>query len=252
MYQGTRNDACAISGLMALSKALLELPANALPAERRAFCESFRKTLPPLPTRERRGHQTIAPAESWQSVVTWDNIELPELYPVFPFRVYGVGRPGLELARDTWQFSYEHPRQKRNFCWYQSLIYTADLGLVEEARELALAKFLWPDREKPKGNSGMRYPAFWDTFGFCQRPDFDHGGSAMIGLQDMLMQTVNGKILLLPAWPKDWDCEFKLHAPGQTVVEGKVVGGKITDLKVTPTSRRKDVEIIEQPSPRKS
>jgi len=246
MYQGTRNDACAISGLMALSKALLELPAKVLPAERRAFCESFRKKLPPLPTRERRGHQTIAPAESWQSVVSWDNIELPELYPVFPFRVYGVGRPGLELARDTWQFSYEHPRQKRNFCWYQSLIYTADLGLVEEARELALARFLWPDREKPKGNSGMRYPAFWDTFGFCQRPDFDHGGSAMIGLQDMLMQTVNGKILLLPAWPRDWDCEFKLHAPSNTTVEGVFKAGRLEQLKVTPESRAKDVVKMEQ------
>jgi hypothetical protein len=241
MYQGTRNDACAISGLMALSKALLDLPANVLPAERRAFCESFRKTLPPLPTRERRGYQTFAPAESWESVVTWDNIELPELYPVFPFRVYGVGRAGLELARDTWEFSYEHPRQKRNFCWYQSLIYTADLGLAEEAREFALAKFLWPDREKPKGNSGMRYPAFWDTFGFCQRPDFDHGGSAMIGLQDMLMQTMNGKILLFPAWPKDWDCEFKLHAPYNTTVEGVFRAGKLERLTVTPESRAKDV-----------
>jgi len=249
MYQGTRNDACAISGLMALSKAVLDLPANVLPAERRAFCESFRKTLPPLPTRERRGHQTLAPAESWESVVTWDNIELPELYPVFPFRVYGVGRPGLQLARDTWEFSYEHPRQKRNFCWYQSLIYTADLGLAKEASEFAMAKFLWPERENPKGQSGLRYPALYDTFGFCQRPDFDHGGSAMVGLQDMLMQTVNGKILLFPAWPRDWDCAFKLHAPGNTTVEGVFRAGKLEHLKVTPESRTKDVVRMDQKNP---
>jgi hypothetical protein len=49
----------------------------------------------------------------------------------------------------------------------------------------------------------------------------------------------------MPAWPKDWDCDFKLHAPYQTVIEGKVVGGKIKELKVTPESRRKDVEIME-------
>ncbi len=240
MYQETRNDACTISGLMALSKAVLDLPANVLPADQRAFCEAFRKTLPPLPTRERRGHQTLAPAESWKSASTWDNIELPELYPVFPFHVYGVGRPGLQLARDTWEFSFDHPRQKRNFCWYQSLIYTADLGLTEEAREFALGKLLWPYHEKG-GQSGMRYPAFYDTHGFCQRPDFDHGGCAMVGLQDMLMQTVDGKILLFPAWPKDWDCEFKLHAPIRTTVAGVLKAGKLEKLTVTPETRAKDV-----------
>ena len=240
MYQQTRNDACTISGLMALSKTLLDLPAKLLTAEQRAFCEAFRKTLPPLPTRERREHQTLAPAESWKSASTWDNIELPELYPVFPFHVYGVGKPGLQLARDTWEFSFDHPRQKRNFCWYQSLIYTANLGLTEEAREFALGKLLWPYHEKG-GQSGMRYPVFYDTHGFCQRPDFDHGGSAMVGLQDMLMQTVDDKILLFPAWPKDWDCEFKLHAPFGTTVSGVLKAGKLEKLSVTPEARAKDV-----------
>jgi hypothetical protein len=87
----------------------------------------------------------------------------------------------------------------------------------------------------------MRYPAFYDTFGFCQRPDFDHGGSAMAGLQDMLMQTVDGKILLFPAWPRDWDCSFKLHAPDNTTVEGELRNGKVTSLTVTPSSRTADV-----------
>ncbi len=240
MYQQTRNDACTLSGLMALSQAMLDLPAKLLTSEQHAFCESFRKTLPPLPTRERRGHQTLAPAESWKSASTWDNIELPELYPVFPFHVYGVGKPDLQLARDTWELSFEHPRQKRNFCWYQSLIYTADLGLTEQARELALGKLLWPYYEKG-GQSGMRYPAFYDTHGFCQRPDFDHGGCAMVGLQEMLMQTVDGKILLFPAWPRNWDCEFKLHASFNTTVEGTFKAGKLEKLTVTPKSRAKGV-----------
>jgi alpha-L-fucosidase 2 len=45
----------------------------------------------------------------------------------------------------------------------------------------------------------------------------------------------------VPAWPKDWNASFKLHAPNNTVVEGRVENGKVTDLKVTPESRRKDV-----------
>jgi len=55
------------------------------------------------------------------------------------------------------------------------------------------------------------------------------------------MQTDGEKIFLLPAWPKDWDVDFRLHAPGRTVVQGKVRGGKVLDLKVTPPRRKKDV-----------
>ena len=87
----------------------------------------------------------------------------------------------------------------------------------------------------------------------------------MIGLQEMLMQThppapasLHGavpsspralrkgedRIRLLPAWPKEWDVDFKLHAPCRTVVEGSVRGGEVRELKVTPESRRKDVVVV--------
>ena len=49
------------------------------------------------------------------------------------------------------------------------------------------------------------------------------------------------KILLLPAWPKDWDCEFELHAPYAATVEGIYKAGNLEQLKVTPESRAKDV-----------
>ena len=68
----------------------------------------------------------------------------------------------------------------------------------------------------------------------------------MIGLQEMLMQTADGKILLFPAWPKDWDCAFKLHAPYNTTVEGVIKAGKLQNLKVTPESRAKDVVNMNQ------
>ena len=38
------------------------------------------------------------------------------------------------------------------------------------------------------------------------------GGSGMIGLQEMLLQTNGEQILLFPAWPKEWNVHFKLHA----------------------------------------
>jgi hypothetical protein len=67
----------------------------------------------------------------------------------------------------------------------------------------------------------------------------------MIGLQEMLLQTVDRKIYLFPAWPKEWNVDFKLHAPYNTIVEGKLVNGKIEKLIVTPQSRRKDVVLPE-------
>ena len=79
--------------------------------------------------------------------------------------------------------------------------------------------------------------------GFDYIPDEDNGGNGLHGLQLMLMQSEGDAIYLLPAWPKDWDVDFKLHAPQQTTVEGRVVNGEVIDLKVTPESRRKDVVI---------
>ena len=53
------------------------------------------------------------------------------------------------------------------------------------------------------------------------------------------------KIRLLPAWPKEWNVEFKLHAPGRTVVEGCAKGGRIHELRVTPEGRMNDIEKME-------
>ena len=65
-----------------------------------------------------------------------------------------------------------------------------------------------------------------------------------MALSEMLMQCPGNKIILLPAWPVTWKVDFKLHAPQETVVEGRVENGQVIELKVTPKSRGKDVEII--------
>lgn len=250
LYEDTRNAADAVSGLMAISDGLLALPAGEIPAETRSWIEAFRKTLPPIPTRQFRDHAVIAPAESWAREGGQANAELPQLYPVFPFHLYGVGKPDLQLARDTWWHGGRDETLKTVYCWFQGNIFVADLGLTQEARLYALSKFLFPQDfglnlnpwKNPIAAPRTRYPVFWDTpMGFCETPDMDHGGSAMVGLQEMLMQTHGKKILLFPAWPKDWDVDFKLHAPGQTTIEAKFRKGKIEKLVVNPPSRAADV-----------
>lgn len=57
------------------------------------------------------------------------------------------------------------------------------------------------------------------------------------------MQTMSKTIYLLPAWLKEWDVDFKRHTPYKTVIEGTVKSGKVINLKVSPQSRFKDVQI---------
>ena len=70
-------------------------------------------------------------------------------------------------------------------------------------------------------HAGSRFPAFWGP-NFDWIPDQDHGSVACIALQRMVLQADDGKLHLRPAFPNDWDVEFKLHAPGKTVVEGRL------------------------------
>jgi hypothetical protein len=66
----------------------------------------------------------------------------------------------------------------------------------------------------------------------------------MTVLQEMLLQNgEHGELLLLPAWPKGWDVNFKLHAARQIVVEDVYRNGKMEQLKVTPPVRQADVAL---------
>jgi hypothetical protein len=68
----------------------------------------------------------------------------------------------------------------------------------------------------------------------------------MKAVQAMLLQSEGEKIHLLPAWPADWNVDFKLHAPRRTVVEGEVRDGKLVRLTVNPPVRSADV-IVAKP-----
>jgi len=50
------------------------------------------------------------------------------------------------------------------------------------------------------------------------------------------------------AWPKDWDVDFKLHAPYGTIVEGRYHKGEFQELNITPAQRRKDLVLPEPAS----
>jgi len=223
-----RNPMPEIAGILAVTERLLELAGNKVSAEEKALWQRMHDKMPELPTRVVDGVRMLAPAERFADK---HNIENPELYAVFPYRRIAIGRPGIELGIEA----LKRREDRGNFGWRQDDIFMAYLGLTEQAREDVVGR-------ARKGHEGSRFPAFWGP-NYDWIPDQDHGGVLLKAVQAMLIQTDGRKIFLLPAWPRDWDVDFKVHAPYRTVIEGKVRHGQITQLKVTPPSREKDIEI---------
>ena len=142
----------------------------------------------------------------------------------------GFEKPNAELGRNA----YDGRWSKLYFGWAQDEVNAAYLGMTEEARVHVA------DRALKHPSKKHRWPVYWGP-NFNELPDQDEGGIFMNAVQSMLMQYDGRKIFLLPAWPKEWNCSFKLHAPFKTTVEGRVVDGELKDLVVTPAARRADV-----------
>jgi hypothetical protein len=227
-YKNSSNSVVTIAALDCVLRHLLALPDRYLTPAKRDYYRGFLATIPPIPMRTMQGHRTIAPALLWERI---QNVEIPQLYPVFPYDQYGIGRPDLQTAIDTWRYGVDTDKQKNFISWHQDAIFCARLGLTDEAKAITIRKL---------DDSGRRYPTFWGP-GHDWVPDHNWGGSGMIGLQEMLLQTPDDRLFLFPAWPRDWDVDFRLHAPGNTIVEARLRAGRIEALTVTPASRRAQV-----------
>lgn len=218
-----------IVGIRKVGREMLRLPDRLTTEEQ---CRQWRNTLadlPPVPKRESKGHTLLAPAEKYRDK---HNSENPELYAVFPYRAYGVGMPNLQLAQHT----FNARRVKRTGGWHQDAIKAARLGLADQAQTYVVKNAR--DRK-----SGYRYQGMWPRH-YDWIPDQTHGNVTMIALQRMLLQYDRNSIQILPAWPENWDVEFKLHAPQNTVIQGRVNNGELQDLQVHPESRREDITDI--------
>jgi len=243
MYWMVNNPLPDIAGLHYVLSRLKQLPDDLSTPEIRKSWADLEAILPPLPIAEKGGKKIIYPYdpalnqaydEATKTGVKARNMENPELYAVYPFRLFGLpelGKGDLQIGLDT----YAARTQKGLHCWGQDPMDCAYLGLTDEAKKLVVHDLTNQDK-------AQKFLAFWDK-GHDYAPDEDIGGNGEQTLQLMLMQTEGKKILLLPAWPKDWNCTFKLHAPYKTIVSGTVSEGKVTTLNVVPEERHKDVMI---------
>ena len=228
-FKMAHNPSSTIAGLRVVTDRLLAEPMARLDTTEHKWLTGLRSRLPEVPYRSIDGHTTIAPALSWERI---NNTESPQLYPVFPWGIFGLGRPGLDTAINTWKYDTSVIKFRSHVGWKQDNIWAARLGLKEEAWRLTALKL---------DDGGRRFPAFWGP-GFDWVPDHNHGGSGMIGLQEMLLQSDGRRILLFPAWPREMDVRFRLHAPGNTTIDAELRGGQIVRLVVAPAERMSDVE----------
>ncbi len=231
-WDDVTNDTPTIAGLRNITARLNDLPSNlTTPAQRELFAKML-AACPDLPMQDIVTNgmtvHVIAPAMDYNP--KRHNVENPELYPVWPFYLYGLDKPDLQLARDTYALRGSH---KLDVGWGPDGNCAAVLGMTDEAARILKVKC-------ENSNPEYRWPATWGP-NFDWMPDQNHGGNLLNTAQLMLLQADSRKILLFPAWPKDWDVDFKLHAPYQTTVEATLRDGKLVRLKVTPKSRGKDV-----------
>lgn len=224
-WHGVVNDTPTVAGLHRVTARLLEL--QDMPRDDRQRWLALKERLPALPLETTNGITRIRPAEAFDP--RRNNIENPELYAVWPFRLYGLGRP--DLATGVAAFNARQARE--TIGWSYDSQCAALLGLTDEAARQLLLK-------ARNSNPNHRFPAMWGP-NYDWVPDQDHGASLTLTLQLMLLQSVGEKLLVCPAWPMNWNVHFKLHAPGPASVEARVRDGRVTLLNVEPKRREKDI-----------
>jgi len=211
-----------------ISRLFYLIPQNEISPENITFWKNLNSTLPPIPN---LSNGNIAPAYLYMDEF---NSEDPELYTIFPFRLYGLNNQGT--APSAAINSYNARQFQGNQGWRQDVIWAALLGLTNQAASMVRERFLTPP------GSNQKFPSFWGPF-YDWIPEEDQGSVARIAIQTMLIQYNGDNILLFPAWPKYWDVDFQLHAPQNTIITGSVSNG-VAKYTVSPPSRAGDVIVL--------
>ena len=210
-YKMAYNPSSVVAALKTVTEQWIEYKGDSL--------NNFLSRIPPIPLRTIEGDTCIAPAIVWARI---QNIETPQLYPVFPWRVYGMGKDNLHIARNTYLKDPHAVEMHSTKGWKQDNIWAACLGLTDEAFKLNKEKL---------ADGPYRFPAFWDP-GYDWAPDCNKGGASMIGMQEMLLQEKpDGGLLLFPAWPKNINAKFRLKATGGRTIEAEIKNGTINENK---------------------
>jgi hypothetical protein len=244
-YFDTTNPIPVVAGMQAVLDGILALDVNLVPNRR--FFEELRSLTPDLPLeRDEAGSLVLAPARAYEP--KRNNVENPPLYAVFPFRLFGLGKPDFQRMKDTfWHCMRVSGGYKTHQLgvapgapgysgWQYTGMAAARLGMAEEAAEILANNCALK-------NPGTRFPAMWGPV-YDAIPDVDHGANIMTTLQLMLFQMEGNEIRILPAWPKDWNVRFKLYVSQGVSIECDYRGGKVEKLVLDPADRLENYKFL--------
>ena len=123
MFWKVHDPAPDIAGLHAVLSRMINLPAGIVDEQTRSQWKKFYNELPPLPMANENGKTVLLPYTGPQTARSF-NSENPELYAIYPFRLYGLGKPGLAIAINT----FNARKQRSKGCWVQDPIQAAMIG----------------------------------------------------------------------------------------------------------------------------
>ena len=234
-----------VAGLHFILDRLLALPEHLVSEEYRQYWFDMKSQLPSIAKAVRGGKEIIAASASHVTATAPEHRRVKEnvpLYAVFPFRVYGVGKPDLQLARNTFD-----ERQNRDMGgWHQQPIHAVMVGDLADAKDFTVRYFgekemFGPSR--PISQTAFRFPAFYGP-SHDYVPNVPQIGNAMIALQSMLVQYDGRRIMLFPTWPEEWNVEFRVHLPYETTLTGRLQEGEVQTLTASPGNREADIEYL--------
>ncbi|MFM2171327.1 MAG: hypothetical protein RI957_1556 [Verrucomicrobiota bacterium] len=252
-YKNSTNSAPEVGPLRRILSDLLRLDPGTLTSAQRSRYRALLNSMPQPPLKTVLNQPMLGVYQTGDA--GRDMIETPSLYSVWPARESGLGRLSLLAAgrRDhgTRMVTFDGTpgSSSESGGWLYTPTVAAQLNLPQQAKFYALRNFLEPVPSTVSIGSQTvsnpypgqpRFHAFWESR-FDYIPDQCHGGSTIHGLENMIVQSQGNKIYLFPAWPEEWDLNFKVHAAQNTVLEGVYQNGVLQSLTVTPSSRAADV-----------
>jgi len=155
---------------------------------------------------------SYAPAGGLGPIARPRNAEIPALYRVYPFGLSGIGSADRDVCIHTFN--------RRIFgitnSWSLDAVWAARLGLADEAARL-LGEHARRYHRFPYGGWDSSNSSVWPG-GLSACPYVDGAGLSGFALQEMMLQSHEEAIRILPATPNTWSGLFRFAARGGFLV----------------------------------
>lgn len=242
-YWDTINPITVISGLKAVTARVSQL--NVINNEIKDYITKYINKVSDFSYSVINDKRILMPAQEFTDFR--NNVEPPQMYAIMPFKVFGIGKDGYETILNTFEYCINEydinkpfkigqtPSEPSYSGWQYISVCAALLGLNDQAGKML-------EHNCALKNPGTRFPAMWGPI-YDAVPDTDHGANILNTLQNMVVQTEDDVVRVIPSLPTSWNVKFKLHIDCTTTIECDYKKGEIRNLKIFPKLVNKKILI---------